>query len=75
MKKQCNKWKTWSVDWNFRPLVWSAQPNPAIAPVGVSPTAQYYRNMLVGGQYHIQSHKLDKIGATPILQHPNALID
>lgn len=32
--------ETWSVDWKFRPLVRSAQPNPAIAPVGVSPTAQ-----------------------------------
>ena len=31
---------TWSVDWKIRPLVWSAQPNPAIAPVGESPTAQ-----------------------------------
>ena len=41
MKKQCNKkWKAWSVDWKFRPLVRSAQPNPAIAPVGASPTAQ-----------------------------------
>ena len=66
---------TWSVDWKIRPLVRSAQPNPAIAPIGESPIAQYYRNMLVGGQYHIQSHKLDKIGATPILQHPNAPID
>lgn len=35
---------------------------------------QHYRNMLVGGQYHIQSHKLDKIGATPILKHPNGAI-
>ena len=32
--------ETWSVDWKFRPLVRSAQPNPAIAPVGESPTAQ-----------------------------------
>ena len=40
MKKQCNIMRTWSVDWKIRPLVRSAQPNPAIAPVGASPTAQ-----------------------------------
>lgn len=37
--------ETWSVKIKDvekqRPLVWSAQPNPAIAPIGASPIAQY----------------------------------
>ena len=39
MKKQCNNGNL--VGKCVRPLVWSAQPNPAIAPMGESPIAQY----------------------------------
>ena len=56
--------ETWSVDWKIRPLVRSAQPNPAIAPVGASPTAQYYRNALVWPSA-ISLERDEKLNETP----------